>query len=211
MDNNMLNDISPRDINYYKGGGANNPDATTVIDNQLLARIKDGDHDAFKQLYYRWEEPLHKFLTRLIGSSEDAADICQDTFTDLWMGREAIDLRKNSKALIYLVARRKVWNYKRHLRVVDEYSGSLDDDPVSDVSPDSLILANEIRLITEYVLGTLPARTSEIYRLHSLDNLSYGEIARRFDINENNVRSHMHMARKKIREALSLALILFFP
>jgi len=51
-----------------------------IDDEELVARSRGGDLDAFNQLVLRWERPIYTLAYRVIGREEDARDIAQESF-----------------------------------------------------------------------------------------------------------------------------------
>jgi RNA polymerase sigma-70 factor, ECF subfamily len=51
-----------------------------IDDEELVARSRGGDLDAFNQLVLRWERPIYALAYRVIGREEDARDVAQETF-----------------------------------------------------------------------------------------------------------------------------------
>src|SRR3954463_8114982 len=49
-------------------------------DAELVRRWQGGDAAAFEALVRRWQEPVARFLTRLVGPHGPVADLCQDVF-----------------------------------------------------------------------------------------------------------------------------------
>jgi RNA polymerase sigma-70 factor (ECF subfamily) len=62
----------------------------------------------------------------------------------------------------------------------------------------------ELRQSLADALGDLPETQREIVLLHDLEGWKHGEIADRLQIPPGTVRSHLHFARKALREALAV-------
>jgi len=58
--------------------------ATSIIDPALLARIVKGDQQAFSQLYDHSNTLLFTLALRILGSREDAAELLQDVYLEIW-------------------------------------------------------------------------------------------------------------------------------
>ena len=207
-DNDMQKTNASDDL--LNAGELNAKERNSAIDCGLVQRIKDGDPAAFQELFYRWEEPLYCFLFKLLGSAPDAEDICQDTFATIWTNRASLAPDKNIKTFIYLIASQNTWKLLRKKRTQDNFLKDLTANEFYNIPTDSLLVEKEIQLLIECVVSNLPAKTREIYTLYHTENQSYGQIAQKLGINENNVRSHIHIARKKIKEILLMAILLFF-
>ncbi len=190
----------------FKGGGFAN---STVSDfnTYVLSKLKSGDEDAFKYIFLRLKTPLFHFITKMIGSGQDAEDICQETFATLWLKREKVDEEKNIKTFIFGIAKRIVWNYMREHRRKEIVWAETGLDTDEGLSPDQIIQLRETELLTEYAISKLPARTRQIYELHLHENLSNEQIAGRLGISTENVRANIYQARKRIREIITLLIM----
>ena len=58
--------------------------AVDSSDEHLIARIQDGDQEAFACLLRRHLDSIHRFADRTVGNSADAEDLAQDTFVRVW-------------------------------------------------------------------------------------------------------------------------------
>jgi RNA polymerase sigma-70 factor (TIGR02960 family) len=74
------------------------------VTEQTLARARAGDEDAFRELTdpYRRELQLHVY--RIVGSSQDAEDLLQETLLAAWGGLEQFQERASVRAWLYRIA-----------------------------------------------------------------------------------------------------------
>jgi RNA polymerase sigma-70 factor (ECF subfamily) len=177
-------------------------------ERNLLLRLKNGDEDAFIEIFARLREPLMRVLHKIISSSQDAEDICQDTLAQLWQQREEIDPDKNINALTFTIAKRLAYKYIRKIR----HTVDLDERPYTDsyldFSPEEILRDKEMQVLLRYAIETLSPRTREIYDLYYTEGLSYEQIAERLDINTANVKAKIYQARTKIKDII-LSIMLF--
>src|SRR5215470_816292 len=63
------------------------------VNTDLVARVQDGDEEAFRHLVegYRRELQLHCY--RILGSAQDAEDAVQETFLAAWQGIARFEAR----------------------------------------------------------------------------------------------------------------------
>jgi DNA-directed RNA polymerase specialized sigma24 family protein len=68
------------------------------VTDQILARARTGDEDAFRELTdpYRRELDLH--IYRIVGSRQDAEDLLQETLLAAWRGLERFEGRASVRA-----------------------------------------------------------------------------------------------------------------
>ena len=60
------------------------PTSVATTDEELMARVMDGDRDAYAMLVNRHLDAIHAFAYRLTLNAEDAADLAQETFLRVW-------------------------------------------------------------------------------------------------------------------------------
>jgi RNA polymerase sigma-70 factor (family 1) len=183
-------------------------------DEGLMQEIKAGNLLAFDELYLLYSKRLYRFSLSIIKSHEEAENIVQDVFMNLWINREKVE--KNSRVKYYLftiaynsaisIIRRKT----RELGFL-EYLKTLQDlmqEPV-DIQAEY----NELEEKLNKIIHSLPERQKEVYILHRIEGLKYSEISERLNISVNTIENHMSRALKTIRENLgeySVLMILFF-
>jgi RNA polymerase sigma-70 factor (ECF subfamily) len=74
------------------------------VTQQILARARAGDEDAFRELTdpYRRELQLHVY--RIVGSVQDAEDLLQETLLAAWRGLERFQERASVRGWLYRIA-----------------------------------------------------------------------------------------------------------
>jgi RNA polymerase sigma-70 factor (TIGR02960 family) len=74
------------------------------VTDQILARARAGDEDAFRELTdpYRRELDLH--IYRIVGSRQDAEDLLQETLLAAWRGLARFEGRASVRAWLYRIA-----------------------------------------------------------------------------------------------------------
>ena len=80
---------------------------------EILARARAGDEDAFRELTdpYRREFQLHCY--RILGSLQDAEDLVQETLLAAWRGLEGFEGRASVRAWLYRIATNRCVNALR--------------------------------------------------------------------------------------------------
>jgi RNA polymerase sigma factor (sigma-70 family) len=74
------------------------------VTDRALARARAGDEDAFRELTepYRHELQLHCY--RIVGSTQDAEDLVQETLLAAWRGLEQFGERASIRTWLYRIA-----------------------------------------------------------------------------------------------------------
>ncbi|HTP56869.1 MAG TPA: sigma factor, partial [Candidatus Paceibacterota bacterium] len=61
------------------------------IDARLAVAATRGDDAALRRLFERYIGPVHSFVRRFVGSSDDAEDITQQSFVNVWKHLDRYD------------------------------------------------------------------------------------------------------------------------
>ena len=80
---------------------------------QLLARARAGDGDAFGELVEPFRRELQVHCYRILGSTADAEDLLQETLMAAWRGLDGFEQRASLRAWLYRIATNKCLNALR--------------------------------------------------------------------------------------------------
>src|SRR5690348_1830026 len=82
--------------------------------SELLSRAKDGDHEAFAQVYDSFAQKIFKFISLKIQSRQEAEDVLQEVFIKAYKGLAGLNMDKlNFSAWLYKVAGNTINDYFR--------------------------------------------------------------------------------------------------
>ena len=98
--------------------------APDLNDDRLMALSAAGDQEAFGLLVARWETQVRTFLWRMTGSSEDARDLCQETFLKVLKGLPSFRGGSSLKTWIYRIAVNLCLNEIKRRKRKDDVTGS---------------------------------------------------------------------------------------
>lgn len=177
---------------------------------KILEALKDGDSKAFEKIYVLWRKPVHLLILKIMRSEQDAEDLTQEVFINLWNARQTIDTNKDIRIFIFLLARQSVSRLIKRNRMMDNYLSSPKQALEDNVDSFDLLVAKEIEMLTEYTVARMPEKQREVYLLSYNEGLSNKEISERLGISQQNVSSHLHLARKHLKDIISFVTIVFF-
>jgi len=182
-------------------------------DEELMQEIKAGNMFAFDALYEKYCKRVYKFAYSILKSREEAENLMQDVFLNLWENRHKVEKDSSVKSYVFTItyhAAISVIRKKARESEFVEYLKSVQKINVESV--DVVLEYNELTNKLDEIINTLPQRQKEVYLLHRVEALKYNEIAERLNISVNTIENHMSRALKTIREKLgnySLIAILF--
>ena len=184
-------------------------------DPELAALLRDGNREAFAEIYNRHWKLIYAHVYKMLRDEEDAKDIVQEVFGNLWVKASSIKNNNNISGFLYTSARNKVFDLIEKNKVRSDYIGEIASF-VSDPINDQVTSIDEKRIleILEREIQKLPPKMREIFELSRRDSLSHKEIAAKLNISEQTVKKQVHNALKVIKPKLNdagigIAVLLF--
>lgn len=161
-----------------------------------LARSQQGNEEAFYGLYQILHQPLFRFLLSRSKTREDAQDILQELFIDLWRSLKRFSYKSDAHfyAFVYKIARRKL---SKHYQ--SQTTSELDENKLPELLAD---FPEDFRYIHK-AIGRLPDKYREVIELRYWSQLSHQEIANLLGLSENNVKVIHHRGLGKLQDYIN--------
>jgi len=179
-------------------------------DRDLLLAIKNNDRQAFDCLYNRyWNALLDNAFTKL-GNSEEAQELVQQLFVDLYKNRDTIQIRTSLDGYLFAALKYKVIDhYRRVLRrtaQIDAWQHFTEQDVQS---PDALLEMKETNEKLQKLIDSLPDKCREVFKLSRFEHIPHQKIAEKLNISESTVKKHIHKALTLLRGEMKKDFLLF--
>ncbi|MDX8339997.1 sigma-70 family RNA polymerase sigma factor [Draconibacterium sp. IB214405] len=184
-----------------------------MTDSQLIEQIRENNDLAFRALINKYKNLVYNTAFRLVRNSEDAEDIFQDVFLEIYKSCDAVRFEEDLTMWIYKIAYNKSISF---LRRKNPAKVSKNDDDIADNQlNDNLIeknnpakqLEQKENISTLYqLIDQLPENQKKILLLHKFEGLSQKEICEQLGMSEHSVESLIYRARKNLK----LKLIAYF-
>ena len=169
----------------------------------LISDSSRGDERAFRSLYSHLADRVFKFIRSRTANRDDALDITQDTFTDLWRALSKAGSRFEYQgesqlvAFIYTIASRKLARYYRFRRV----HVSLED--IADIVPDETEFGHSQEMAdVAAAVSKMSKNDQEIIQFRYIAGLPFAEIAELTGESENTLKVRHHRAIARLRNLL---------
>ena len=170
-------------------------------DSELVLRARKGEEIALSMLIERYQKSAYALALSVTGRHEDAEDAAQESFlVALDQLDECRDPERFAGWFMTIVRNRSRNLIRREsLRETSDVpQGTKSRIP----TPDKIAETSELRGILQRAIAALPEVQQEVVLLHDLEGWKHREIAERLGIPSGTVRSHLHFARKALKEAL---------
>ena len=181
-------------------------------DEEAMCQVKlHDDHHEFDRLVKRWEQPIHRLCSRMVGDPHRGEDLKQDTFLRLFEKRKDYQPKGRFSTFLWRIALNLCYDELRRQKRRRELLNPIDSDdnnepgydPVSECSgPDTRTAELEEGELVRRAVMQLP----EIYRvvvvLRHFEDLKLCRIAEILEIPEGTVNSRMAEALVRLSRIL---------
>lgn len=181
-----------------------------LTDHELLDLLKEGDPDAFTEIYDRYKDMLHRYAYRWLQDREAVKDAIQELFTLIWKKRDTLVFNQNLSGYLYTAVRNAIVRKISQDKRAAEYQASLQTyiDNGENIT-DYKVRESQLRAIIETEVTALPKKMREVFELSRNAQLSHAEIAGKLGITEQSVRSHIKNALKILRKRLGILIFIY--
>jgi RNA polymerase sigma-70 factor (ECF subfamily) len=184
---------------------------TDLSDDKLVALLKQGNEQALKEIFTRYNKLLYSYAYKKLEDQEEAKDLVQDLFIRLWSNRESFLLKTSLPSYLFRAVRNRALDIFAHKKIKSDYVASFQvfiDLPQS--TTDYLVREKDISALIDREIQSLPPKMREIFILSRKENYSHKEIAKKIGISEETVTKQIKRALKILRLRLKLILIIAF-
>src|ERR1700743_759053 len=139
---------------------------THLTDDALVALLKQGDQQAFAEIYKRYGGKLAGFAASKLFGLEDARDILQDIFVRLWEGRAELHVTSNLQSYLFAIVRHRIIDKIRKNVTREEYALAVQSlATYFEADADKQMELKELKNSIERSLDELSPRIREIFKL----------------------------------------------
>lgn len=185
----------------------------------MLTNKREIPYD-FEEIYISYFSRMKYFALEYVLSEEDAENIVQDVFTELWERKELLTYNINLVAFLFTSIKNRCIDHLRHRVIVrdavnqiqEEYQVTLKVKLASlELFDQSLLSEQDIEKIVSEVINSLPEKCREIFIKSKIEGKKQKDIASEMNISLKTVENQMNIAYKKLKSELKdyLPLLLF--
>jgi len=169
--------------------------------------------ETFVELLEPIKDALYSHARRTMWDKELAADVVQESVTTAWRSFDKYEQGTNFKAWMFRILVNTIFNFNRRTQrrreyglseaAADTFAAAEREDAWQTLlqQPDMLMQMLDQRLVA--ALESLSTAECNCFLLNQLHGFAYKEIASMLEMPVGTVMSHMHRARKHLRERLA--------
>lgn len=181
----------------------------------LIAKLREGDHNSFKEIYELYHYKVYRFINRFTDQSTDTEDIVQNVFIHLWEYREYVPLQTPAEAVLFKASKQEIYKwYKKQGNFPLLTDGLLREDTDTEYEYEEIDAhIQEIHNLLEKI----PEKRRQIFKLHTFEKKTYKEIAAQMAMTPGAVAKQISRTLQYLREhtphdplILWMAYVLYF-
>lgn len=163
----------------------------------------------FKKFYILWYSRMKNFAREYVISEDDAEDIVQDVFVELFEKYDSLNNKVNIVPYIFTTVKNRCIDHLRHKIIAQESADRIQEEHLLTLRMkfDSLSILNEelfqegdsIETVIAKALESLPEKCRIIFVKHRIDGMKVKEIAKELQIAPKTVENQITIAHKKLR------------
>lgn len=184
-------------------------DHSAESDQALMRRVAEGDRESFHELFRCHASTALGLLVKILKRREEAEEVLQDVFLEIWNRAERYDHRKASvKGWILLRARSRAIDRVRSRKARAERERGAHEAQVRRVGADvepvgtSQLEQEERSRQIGSALERLPEPQRQALEMAFFEGLTQTQIAQRLDAPLGTIKSRVLLGMQKLRQSL---------
>ena len=177
-------------------------DEKTLINNLQNALTKE---QAFRTLITQYKERLYWHIRKIVISHDDADDVLQNTFIKIFKNINNFKAESKLFSWMYRIATNESITFinkraKENNVDIEIWQNKM----VATLENDTYFSGEEIQLILQKAIATLPQKQQLVFNMKYFDNLKYQEISDILETSIGALKASYHHAVKKIENYIKI-------
>jgi RNA polymerase sigma-70 factor (ECF subfamily) len=173
------------------------------IEARAIAAVKGGDAASYDYLVSKYMKRVISIAWGVVRNAADAEDLAQEAFVKAFENVGRFKTGEPFGPWIYRIVTNLALDVMKHRK-------RFRHEEITDAAPaarrdraDLPAIANELAQRIDRGIESLPAMQRIVARLYLVDEFGHSEIAGMTGLSEGTVRSHLSLARGKLKEKLA--------
>lgn len=173
-------------------------DEITLVEQLQDVQTKE---QAFRVLIKEYKERLYWHIRKIVISHDDADDVLQNTFIKVFKGIDNFKQDSKLYSWMYRIATNESITFiNKRAKERNTDITQIKQDLVTSLSSDDWFTGDEIQLILQKAIATLPEKQQLVFNMKYFDNMKYDEISRILDTSVGGLKASYFHAVKKIEK-----------
>jgi len=180
---------------------------TALSDEEIVARVIDGQTALYEVLMRRYNERIYRAARAIVKDEAEAEDVMQQAYVNAYFHLRQFDRRAKFSTWLTRIAihealarARKRGRYDA-VDFTEEENQAVERQPSR--NPEHHAFAGELRSLLESSIDELPDGLREVFMLREVDGLSTAETAECLGVSEDVVKTRLSRGRAALRNQLA--------
>jgi RNA polymerase sigma-70 factor (family 1) len=176
---------------------------TQYLDDKLIIKnLKEGDVLSFDFIFKKYHKKVYYFAISYLKSKEEAEDVVQEVFLNLWKCRDQInEYYVFSKYLFKITYNATCKKFRKQASDKKQMEEALQNILIEDNSTNLEIEYNNLLETANMLIDKLPSRQKDIFLLSINEQLTNEQIAQQLNISKKTVENYLTMAKASLRKS----------
>ena len=173
-------------------------------DAQLFTLMKDPAlrDKAFLQLMDTYKKQIYWHIRRLVVSHEDAEDILQETFINVYRFGNSFKGESKIYTWLYRIATNECFKHFKKNKTWIENAGRITDEVAGELSGSDAENSEVILIKFQQAILRLPEKQRIVFNMRYYDELSYEDIGQILNSSVSASKTNYHLASEKVKQYL---------
>lgn len=191
----------PEVLNLFEGSKSKIKKLVLIDEIALVEELQNiqTKEKAFRILIKEYKERLYWHIRKIVISHDDADDVLQNTFIKVFKGIDNFKQDSKLYSWMYRIATNEsitFINKRARERNID--ITEMKQELVSNLQSDRWFSGNDIELILQEAVATLPEKQQLVFNMKYFDHMKYQEISEILDTSVGGLKASYFHAVKKI-------------
>ncbi len=176
-------------------------------DEELVEACLAGEESAFDVLLGRWEKRIRGAIYRIVGSDDEARDLCQEAFLKAYKSLRSFKQEARFSSWLYQIALNLCRDRMRRRRgktmvSLDELEEGGAAMPVAGPTALDLLQERDTSRLVAQAIEALPDEQREVIILKEYEGLTFLEIAHVLEVPISTVKTRLYRGLDQLRSRL---------
>lgn len=179
-----------------------------LTDEQIVARVVEGQTALFEVLMRRYNERVYRAARSILGDESEAEDVMQQAYVNAYAHLRQFDGRAKFSTWLTKIAIHEALSRVRKRGRYESVDFNQEESAVvppqtTAPDPEHDAFAGELRALLESAIDRLPDGLREVFMLRDVDGLSTADTAESLSVSEDAVKTRLSRARASLRRDLA--------
>jgi len=182
-----------------------------LTDAELVARVHEGDKEAFGYLVERYQQMVERIARKMIADDWIAHELAQESILQAYLSLHHLRDASRFKSWLYgitlNICRSHLQDQRRDILSLEAIIGGLHNDIAisfdDTVDPQAVAEEHDLHRLVLQAIDDLSSKDKEATLLFYYEQLTLQEIAALLDVPVGTIKGRLHRARKQLHERLS--------